>query len=145
MNTSAMLANPFVESCPPVAQMPDCPRILYVDDNALVREGICSGLVKKGWYCRGFASGAEALQWLDTGLETFDIIITDHQMPEMNGLEFVKHVCATGFTGRILVHSTMLTASEHATYEELNVDAIVPKDGNMERLTKAIVELQQAQ
>jgi len=140
-----MLANPFVESCPPMAPVPDGLRILYVDDSALVREGICSGLVRKGWYCRSFASGAEALQWLATGLETFDVIITDHQMPEMNGLEFVKNVCASGFTGRILVHSTMLTASEHATYEELNVDAIVPKDGNLQRLTRAIAELQQAQ
>ena len=145
MNTSAMLANPFVESCPPLARAPGCPRILYVDDNALVREGICSGLIRKGWYCRAFGTGAEALQWLAAGLETFDIIITDHQMPEMNGLEFIKNVCATAFSGKILVHSTMLTAGEHATYEELNVDAIVPKDGKMERLTKAIVELQQIQ
>jgi DNA-binding NarL/FixJ family response regulator len=143
MNTSAMLANPFVQSYAPISQPPRCPRILYVDDNALVREGICSGLVKKGWYCRGFASGAEALQWLAAGLETFDLIITDHQMPEMNGLEFVKNVWATAFTGKILVHSTMLTASEHATYEALNVAAIVPKDGKLERLTNAILALQQ--
>ena len=145
MRTSTTIASPFVESYAPFGPAANSPRILYVDDNALVRDGICAGLIRKGWYCRTFSTGAEALQWLAAGLETFDIIITDHQMPEMNGLAFVKNVCATAFTGKILVHSTMLTASEHATYEELRVDAIVPKDGNLERLTKAIVELQQIQ
>ena len=143
MTTSAMLANPFVQSCPPLAPATVNPRILYVDDNALVREGICAGLLRKGWYCRTFASGAEALQWLATGMETFDIIITDHQMPEMNGMDFVRNLFTAGFNGRILVHSTLLTAGEHATYEDLQVDAIVPKDGSLQRLTRAILELQQ--
>jgi len=108
-----------------------------------VREGICAGLMRKGWYCRTFATGAEALQWLASGLETFDIIITDHQMPEMSGLDFVKNLYNTSFGGRILVHSTLLTPGEHATYEALNVAAIVPKDGKLDRLTNAIIALQQ--
>ncbi|HEV2694822.1 MAG TPA: response regulator [Verrucomicrobiae bacterium] len=142
MNPNATLSGSYVESYPPQTVMVDHPRILCVDDNALIRDAISLGLMRKGWDYKSAGSGAEALHWLAESLDPIDIIITDHQMPEMNGLEFVSRLRATGFAGQILVYSTMLTAQECAAYEEMNVGAIVPKDGNFERLARAIVRLQ---
>jgi CheY-like chemotaxis protein len=121
------------------------PRFLYVDDNELVRDAVCSILIQKGWGCKSATDGKDALQWLTSCPESIDILITDHRMPGMNGLEFVRKVRATAFTGRILVHSTILHGAEQAAYEELKVDAIVPKTGNPEPLLKVIEELRQDQ
>jgi CheY-like chemotaxis protein len=131
-----------LESPPPLRRAARHPRFLCVDDNELVRDGIRAVLVGKGWGCHTAGGGEDALQWLAACLEPFDMIITDHQMPGMNGLEFVRKVRATKFAGKILVHSTMLLGIEQAAYEALNVDAIVPKTGNPRPLIKAIEELQ---
>ena len=120
------------------------PRVLYVDDSDFVRDSICSILAANGWNCESAAGGATALPWLTTDQWLFDILITDHQMPGMTGLEFVRAVRATtAFMGKIVVHSTMLNSSERTAYVRLGVNAIVPKNGNPESLLKTIQELQQ--
>ena len=116
-------------------------RFLCVDDNDLIRDSICSILIGKGWGCQTTNSGAAALHWLATAPEPVDFIITDHQMPEMDGLEFVGKLRAMNFTGRILVWSATVNSLEQAAYKTLNVDAIVRKSGNPELLLKAITEL----
>ena len=114
------------------------PCILCVDDSNFVRNSICSILISKGWDCENSAGGNEALQWFISCPEQIDILITDHQMPEMTGLELVKKVRATAFPGKILVHSSMLQGREVAAYKELKMDAIVPKTGNPQPLLKMI-------
>ena len=142
MNNHLTHSGSVLESPPPLRRAAKHPRFLCVDDNELVRDGICAVLIGKGWGCHGAGGGGDALQWLASGLEAVDMIITDHQMPGMNGLEFVRKVRATKFAGRILVHSTMLLGIEQAAYKDLNVDAIVTKTGNPGPLIKAIEELQ---
>src|SRR6476659_1821506 len=41
-------------------------------------------------------NGKEALDWLQEG-NIPDLIISDLQMPEMDGFEFIKHLRASGF------------------------------------------------
>ena len=124
-------------------QQKTLPRILCVDDNNFVRAAICSILTRKGWDCKSAKGGGAALQWLAVCLEPIDILITDHQMPEMNGLEFIRNVRTTNFTGKILVWSATVNAAEQADYKKLNVDAFVPKSGNPELLLKTVAALQQ--
>src|SRR5580658_9682609 len=138
MTSSKTMTDSAVDYHPGLRQAAKYPRFFYVDDNDFVRNQICSILIEKGWGCKSTADGNEALQWLASCDESIDILITDHRMPGMNGLEFVRKVRATAFTGRILVHSTMLHSEEQAAYEELEVDAIVPKTGDPELLIKAI-------
>ena len=127
----------------PSAFCPDEERfsILCVDDNELILNAICSILINRGWGCQRATGGEEALQFLTANHESVDLIITDNQMPCMNGLEFVRKIRATAFRGKILVHSTMLDSKERAAFEELNVDAIVTKTGNPNSLLEAINEL----
>lgn len=144
MNRNQTITGSTVDCHPELCQAVGPPRFLCVDDNDFVRDAICSILNNKGWDWESAAGCNDALQWLASCSESIDILITDHQMPEMNGLEFVRKVRATAFTGKILIYSTLLTREERAAYEELAVDAIVPKTGNPELLLKAIEELQTA-
>jgi two-component system NtrC family response regulator len=63
-------------------------RILVVDDEAPQRELLAGFLVKQGYEVVPAVSGAEGLERLQR--ETFDLILTDHRMPQMSGLDLLK-------------------------------------------------------
>lgn len=65
--------------------------ILVVDDSAVDRR-LAGGLLAKqdGWLVQYASGGKEAAGWLRSNL--VDAVVTDLQMPEMNGLEFVRHM-----------------------------------------------------
>ncbi len=67
--------------------------LLVVDDSAVDRK-LAGGLLSKqdGWLVHYAIGGKEAAGWLRD--HTVDAVITDLQMPEMNGLEFVRHMRA---------------------------------------------------
>lgn len=65
-------------------------RILIVDDNASNREVLCRRLERDGHHTVAAKSGREALDLL--GRETFDIVLLDLMMPEINGYELLVHL-----------------------------------------------------
>jgi DNA-binding NtrC family response regulator len=81
--------------------------VLVVDDHAAARESVADVLRQAGYAVRCAASGNEALQIL--GKHNFEVIITDLQMPGMDGLEFIRQIG----TRRLPVQVIMVTA--HAT------------------------------
>jgi signal transduction histidine kinase/CheY-like chemotaxis protein/HPt (histidine-containing phosphotransfer) domain-containing protein len=66
-------------------------RILVVDDNATNRRIIVKNAASWGMEPIEAASGREALEALD-GPGTFDVVVTDHLMPEMDGVELARRV-----------------------------------------------------
>jgi CheY-like chemotaxis protein len=68
-------------------------KILIVDDSAMDRT-LAGKLLEKhsGWTVAHAADGRDALAALER--ESFDLVLTDLQMPEMNGLELVSAVRA---------------------------------------------------
>ncbi|UCF21021.1 MAG: response regulator [Gemmatimonadota bacterium] len=64
--------------------------ILVVDDETTVVNLISRQLGRDGLACEKTSSAYQALELLDTG--DFDVVITDISMPEMSGIELLKHV-----------------------------------------------------
>jgi DNA-binding NtrC family response regulator len=62
--------------------------ILLVDDEPAVREGLMLSLRSTGYRIRQAGSGQEALEALRA--EPADLVISDHLMPGMTGLELLK-------------------------------------------------------
>lgn len=77
-------------------------RLLVVDDIAANRTILQRQLEQMGLGVVCCASGAEALE----NLSDIDLILTDHNMPEMDGLEFADAVRATGNETPILLLSS---------------------------------------
>lgn len=70
--------------------MPDLKVVLVVDDDELVRRSVKRMLRDSGAEVREAQNGAEALKLLREGLRPA-IIVSDVDMPEMNGLLLAKH------------------------------------------------------
>ncbi|HMC11332.1 MAG TPA: response regulator, partial [Pirellulaceae bacterium] len=74
------------------AVMPTIPelvgRVLVVDDNARARQSMVDVLAAAGHEVVSSASAIEALKFVEKS--AFDVIITDLQMPGMDGLAFIR-------------------------------------------------------
>jgi CheY-like chemotaxis protein len=64
--------------------------ILLVDDDALHRSCLKEFLEQRGYVCVEAENGIKGLDVLRE--ESVSIIITDNNMPEMDGLAFIEHV-----------------------------------------------------
>jgi CheY-like chemotaxis protein len=64
--------------------------VLVVDDSATVRKFIAASLNMKGFRVVTAADGVEALERMPA--EKFDLIITDLNMPDMDGFEFIRSI-----------------------------------------------------
>jgi len=65
-------------------------RVLVVDDHARARDAVADVLRQAQYHVAACASASEALVKLAG--EKFDVVITDLQMPGMNGLEFICEI-----------------------------------------------------
>ncbi len=102
-------------------------RILYADDFIELRNFMHTLLTRDGHLVETVADGHEALDWLERAGPALDLLITDHHMPGMNGLDLVRHVRRTSFAGKIIVFSSELGEAVHDEYRRLGVDLILPK------------------
>ena len=66
------------------------PRILTVDDSVAMRQMVEVTLTSAGYDVKQAVNGQEALEL--AGSQTFDLVITDVNMPEMDGLTLVRHL-----------------------------------------------------
>ncbi|MCH2594993.1 MAG: response regulator, partial [Pirellulales bacterium] len=82
-------------------------RILVVDDHAAARESVAFVLRQAGYNVVCLASAVEALPRLQK--DAFDVVITDLQMPGMDGLEFIRQIHLER------LHVEMLMVTAHAT------------------------------
>lgn len=120
-------------------------RILYADDIRELREYVQITLSRLGHTVSCAADGAEAFALVAPDPHAFDLIITDHQMPVMDGLEFVQHLRTIPYTGRVIVFSGNLTPPIEAAYQKLAVDRIIRKPILPSTLPNAIESLYASQ
>ncbi len=64
--------------------------ILIVDDEEIIRESLSFVLAKEGYRVQDAANGRIALEMIRE--QTFDLVITDLEMPEMKGIELLEQV-----------------------------------------------------
>lgn len=65
-------------------------KILVVDDEEIIRDSISYVLEKEGYSVRKAENGAVALKVLNEG--SFDLVITDIEMPELRGPELLERI-----------------------------------------------------
>lgn len=115
--------------------------ILLAEDERSVAFSISFALKAAGHRIEIVADGEQAFADLTAKPEAFDVLITDHSMPRMNGMELVRRLRDTAFRGRIVVLSAHLSAETRAAYVELGVDLMIPKPFDVHQLRAAIRQM----
>ena len=115
--------------------------ILLAEDERSVAFSVSFALKADGHRIEVVSDGEEALSELTRKPGAFDLIITDHSMPRMNGVELVKRLRDAAFGGKIVVLSAHLSAENRAAYLALGVDLMVPKPFDVHLLRAAIRQI----
>ena len=116
-------------------------RILVVEDEKAVGHMIAMVLGGPASKVTKARNGWEALIKIGASRKPFDVIITDHRMPRMTGLQFVSRLREQNFAGKILVLSAHLSDPDIKAYEELNVDMMMSKPFDFDELQNAVAVL----
>ncbi len=75
--------------------------IMVVDDEAGIRELLSEVLSGKGFNVTSARDGRESLKYMRT--KNFDLLITDINMPRLNGVELLKRMKAEGRKEKVVV------------------------------------------
>lgn len=66
--------------------------ILVVDDFSSIRNFLCETLHKQGYQTLSAGHGKEALEILETEHANIDLVLSDFNMPEMDGMGLLKSI-----------------------------------------------------
>ena len=116
-------------------------RILAVDDEPVIGESIAYNLEAPHRKIAVAPNGKEAL--LMAGKKKFDVVITDHRMPESGGLELVRALRKRKYKGKIVVLSGHLSPENIGIYEELEIDEVISKPCIMADLRDVVTNLEE--
>jgi CheY-like chemotaxis protein len=116
-------------------------QILVVEDEKAVAHMIAMILGGPAAKVARARNGWEALIRIGVAARPFDVVITDHRMPRMTGLELVQQLRARNFGGKILVLSAHLSDEDIRAYEELHVDMMMSKPFDFDELQQALAVL----
>src|SRR3954464_9472660 len=114
-------------------------KILFVDDEEQIRRLLSSFLTRRGYLVKTAVDGQEALNMLEA--ETPDLVITDVNMPNVDGVELTRRLRAHPRFGTmpiIMLSAKVQTDEILAGYAE-GADEYVPKPIEM-RILAAKVE-----
>ena len=119
-------------------------RILCADDTPQITGIIQDALQLEGHSVTPACDGQEAYRTITAAPVAFDVLITDHRMPQLSGLSLVAKLRDIGFSGVIIVHSSDLSESDLAGYRALAVEHVVTKPSEFGRLIAIIREISKA-
>lgn len=112
--------------------------ILHAEDDRFTSASIARLLTVKGFIVQSAANGLEALEKILGCPSAFDLIITDQSMPSLSGVEWLKGIRDTGFTGKILVFAADVSAEDRGRFVRLGVNRIVNKSAGLQALLDAV-------
>ncbi|MCB1827308.1 MAG: response regulator [Coxiellaceae bacterium] len=117
-------------------------RVLIVDDSLTTRNLIVNALTAAGYFTKGVKDGEEAI--LTLADQRFDIVVTDIEMPNINGYELTKQIKSSEQLKQIPVIIVTSHDSENEKNEAARSGAnefLVKSEFNTEALITAIERL----
>lgn len=119
-------------------------KILIIDDEPFALKLIARQLANLGFTeSLLFERASEALRLLERDVTAIDLIFCDLQMPEMDGVEFVRHLARLDYGGGLVLASgedrrILQTAEKLATAHLLNVIGSVRKPVSSDQLRQLL-------
>ena len=121
------------------------PRVLVIDDNAFSRTVVARTFQNLGVESvAGAENGIDALRYLES--QSVDLILCDLNMPEMDGIEFLRHLSESGYRGNIVLVSgedrrVLDTVENLAQAHRLNVLGALEKPIGADSLSRLLKDI----
>ena len=111
--------------------------ILYLEDNRLLAETVRDVLEFAGWYVKPCSDSVNTWAMLDCTNEHFDLLLFDHELRHINGLELTRRVRRMSHRKQVPI---ILISLEDLTEEarEAGADAFLRKPKNLIELVDTI-------
>jgi len=113
-------------------------KILVVDDEFGTRASLGTVLALDGHHAVFADDGDIAMELFEKAQNSFDVIITDHRMYRVSGLDLARGLRGKGFAGKILVLTAHAKSIEQHEYKKLEVAGIMEKPFNIAELRQRI-------
>lgn len=111
-------------------------RVLCVEDYRFLRESMALALREQGCLVETAEDGVEGLNRFRRG--SFDVVITDNQMPRMGGVEFLSEIQELGPLPKIIVYAGSLSPDLVAVYRALGAEEVLLKGPGLMRVMDLI-------
>jgi two-component system chemotaxis sensor kinase CheA len=125
---------PAVEPAPTAGQS----RVLVVDDTPFFREAVGRYLAGAGLSVTSAVHGKDALEKLSAS--SFDLVVSDIEMPVMDGWTFAQHARDRGYRGPLLALSSLTKAENEARAKACGFDDYEEKL-NHDRLIRTVRQM----
>lgn len=126
------------EAAPAAAPNPATPphRILVVDDDTAVRQHCTELLMGSGYHVDAAEDGAIA--WDTLQLKDYDLLVTDHSMPKVTGVDLVKKLRAARMALPVILVSGSIPIDELNRHPSLQLAATLPKPFTPDQLLATV-------
>ncbi len=138
LDPAALVRLAYPDAAPAMAPVRAPGRLLVADDSRSVREAMLLLLERAGYQVDVAEDGLVA--WRMLGRARYDGLVTDLEMPEMDGLELIRRVRGDALLSGlpVVVISSRATDALRARAEELGVDAVLGKPVSEGELLEAL-------
>ena len=114
-------------------------RLLFVEDDPDATRELAHYLKKRVSSLAVAANGREALELCASN--TFDVILTDLRMPEMDGLTFIRHLRASNTQTPVVIMSAFSDSETILQAVDLGIVKYCVKPVNIAELTAALAKV----
>lgn len=114
--------------------------VLYVEDNQQMRQALERSLTLNGFDVVTATDGADGAFQFHSHDGGFDSVLTDHDLPDGTGAEFSELLRESGYKGRIIVLSGLLTEKDQSLYEKSAVAAFFRKPFKLQTLVQTLLK-----
>jgi CheY-like chemotaxis protein len=115
--------------------------ILLAEDDPSISAIVETILKRRGHSVDVTHTGKEAIKRFSEHPGAYDVLLTDHSMPEATGLELVSYMRKNGFEGKIIVMSGSLTDDLIKAYRTKRINKILQKPFSQDVLDYMLTEL----
>lgn len=119
-------------------------KILFAEDTEFFRRNVKKLLVQAGYDVVSAEHGKQALSFLDAGADEFDLILSDIEMPEMNGYELARSIRSKKQFDKIplIALTTRFNERDQLAGKEAGFDSYLEKLNGDELLQKIQLTLE---
>src|SRR5579862_317214 len=111
-------------------------RILVADDDRDVRRVIAHALMGSGYHADTAEDGAAA--WETIQIKAFNLLITDHNMPKLTGVELVRKLRSARMALPVILVTGKLPTEALAQNPSLRLAAMLPKPFSIDELLETV-------